>query len=67
MTVNRMVSILAGFAVLLSLVLAQIGGQINLFQMGFTGFCPAATVFKALGFREAANACGSNAPGKGCC
>lgn len=83
MTVNRMVSILAGFVVLLSLVLAQIGGQINLFhptwlwltafvglnpfQMGFTGFCPAATVFKGLGFREAANACGSNAPGKGCC
>ena len=67
MTVNRMVSIMAGFMVLLSLMLAQITGQIdlfhptwlwltafvglNLFQMGFTGFCPAAMIFKKLGVK----------------
>ena len=38
MTVNRAVSVFAG---------------LNLFQMGFTGFCPAATIFKALGAKEA--------------
>ncbi len=83
MTVNRMVSIMAGFMVLLSLVLAQITGQIdlfhptwlwltafvglNLFQMGFTGFCPAAKVFKTMGLKEATNACGTSSSGKGCC
>jgi ABC-type arginine/histidine transport system permease subunit len=67
MTISRAVSILAGFMVLLSLGLAQFSGQIdlahpswlwlttfvgaNLFQSGFTGFCPAASVFKALGLR----------------
>ena len=80
-TVNRMVSIMAGFMVLLNL--AQGTGQIdlfhptwlwltafvglNLFQMGFTGFCPAAKVFKAMGFREATNACGTSNSGKNCC
>lgn len=75
MTVNRMVSVMAGFMVLLSLVLAQLTGQIdllrptwlwltafvglNLIQMGFTGYCPAAKVFKALGFKEVTNACGT--------
>ena len=75
MTVNRMVSVMAGFMVLLSLVLAQLTGQIdllrptwlwltafvglNLIQMGFTGYCPAAKVFKALGFEEVTNACGT--------
>ena len=83
MTVNRMVSIMAGFMVLLSLVLAHISHQIdllhptwlwltafvglNLFQMGFTGFCPAAKLFKALGMKEATNACGTSSSGKSCC
>jgi hypothetical protein len=83
MTVNRMVSIMAGFMVLLSLILAQIWHQIdlahptwlwltalvglNLFQMGFTGFCPAAKLFKILGFKADKNSCGTNSGGKGCC
>ncbi|WP_038167411.1 DUF2892 domain-containing protein [Thiomonas sp. FB-Cd] len=83
MTTNRMVSIMAGFMVLLSLMLAQITGQIdllhptwlwltgfvglNVFQMGFTGFCPAAKVFKALGFRDATNASSAMASDKSCC
>lgn len=82
MTVNRMVSVIAGFMVLLSLVLAQLTGQIdllhptwlwltafvglNLFQMGFTGYCPPAKVFKALGFKEATNACSTTTSSKSC-
>jgi len=68
MTVNRAVSIFAGFMIMLSLALAHFTGQIdlshlswlwlnafvgaNLFQMGFTGFCPAAKIFKALGLKD---------------
>ena len=77
MTVNRAVSIFAGFMVMASLAAAHFSGQINLgqmswlwltafvganlFQMGFTGFCPAATIFKMLGLKErtAATACGN--------
>ena len=83
MTINRMVSVMAGFMVLLSLALTHIAGQIdllhptwlwltgfvglNVFQMGFTGFCPAAKLFKALGFTEATHACGVTASDKSCC
>ncbi|ODU98227.1 MAG: hypothetical protein ABT20_18245 [Rubrivivax sp. SCN 70-15] len=72
MTVNRAVSIFAGFMIMLSLALAHLAGQIdlsrlswlwftafvgvNLFQMGFTGFCPAARIFKALGLKDATGA-----------
>jgi len=78
MTVNRAVSIFAGFMIMLTLALAHVTGQIdlsklswlwftafvgaNLFQMGFTGFCPAAKIFKALGLKDNAaggSACGS--------
>jgi len=68
MTVNRAVSVFAGLMIVASLALAHFTGQIdlshlswlwltafvglNLFQMGFTGFCPAATIFKALGVKE---------------
>ena len=77
MTVNRAVSIFAGFMIMLSLALAHFTGQIdlsrlswlwftafvgaNLFQMGFTGFCPAARIFKALGLKDRA------AGGSACC
>jgi hypothetical protein len=74
MTVNRAVSIFAGFMIMLSLALAHFSGQIdlsrlswlwftafvgaNLFQMGFTGFCPAAKIFKVLGLKDGgASAC----------
>ena len=68
MTVNRAVSVFAGLMIVASLALAHFIGQIdlshlswlwltafvglNLFQMGFTGFCPAATIFKTLGVKE---------------
>ena len=76
MTVNRAVSIFAGFMIMLTLALAHFSGQIdmshvgwlwftafvgaNLFQMGFTGFCPAAKIFKALGLKDSGgSACAS--------
>lgn len=81
MTLNRAVSIFAGLMVMGSLAGAHFSGQINLgqmswlwltafvganlFQMGFTGFCPAAKVMAALGLRNG-DACGSAANGK-CC
>ncbi len=83
MTVNRAISIFAGFMIMASLALTHFSGQINLgqlswlwltafvganlFQMGFTGFCPAAKIMKALGMKEATSACGTgNSSGK-CC
>jgi hypothetical protein len=72
MTVNRAVSIFAGLMIMLTLALAHFTGQIdmshvgwlwftafvgaNLFQMGFTGFCPAAKIFKALGLKDSGGA-----------
>ena len=67
MTINRIVRIVAGFFILLSLGLAHATGQVdlsrlswlwftafvgaNLLQASFTGFCPAAMIFKRLGCR----------------
>lgn len=71
MSVNRAVTIFAGFMIMLTLALAHFTGQVdmsrlswlwftafvgaNLFQMGFTGFCPAAKIFKALGLKDASD------------
>ena len=68
MTVNRAISSFAGFMMMLSLGLAHFTGQIdlgqmswlwlgafvgaNMFQMGFTGFCPAASIMRALGMKD---------------
>ena len=62
MTLDRSVLLFAGFMVLLSVVLtAYVSGYfvwltvfigLNLIQSSFTGFCPAALVFKALGVQE---------------
>ena len=64
MTVNQAVTAFAGFMVLLSLALAWrvspyfliltafVGA--NLLQSAFTGFCPAASVFRRLGLRDTA-------------
>jgi hypothetical protein len=65
MTVNRIVRIIAGFFIMLSLILAHVMGQvdlaklswlwftffvgINLFQSGFTKFCPLDTILAKLG------------------
>lgn len=62
MTLDRSVLLFAGFMVLLSVVLTTyVSGYfvwltvfigLNLIQSSFTGFCPAAMVFKALGAKE---------------
>jgi len=72
MTVNRAISSFAGFMILLSLGLAHLTGQVdlstmswlwlaafvgvNLFQMGFTGFCPAASILRKLGMKDSSGA-----------
>ena len=72
MTVERYIRIMAGFVVMLSLALGYHGSPIfvsewflaltafagfNLFQSGFTGFCPPAILFKKLGVPEGGTAC----------
>ena len=67
MTSERMVRIVAGFFALLSLALGALASPfyhsgywlwftafvgLNLLQSGFTGFCPAETVFLKLGFKK---------------
>ena len=69
MTVSSAIHVLAGTVVLIGLIGAHIAGQANLlqptwlwlcafaglnvFQMGFTGFCPAGIVFRKLGLKDA--------------
>jgi hypothetical protein len=72
MTVNRIVRIVAGFFVLLSLGLGVEGSPIfhnhnwlwftafvgfNLFQSGFTKFCPLDIILKKAGVKETAGSC----------
>jgi len=61
MNVDRMVIAFAGFMVLLSVALAYFHSRwwlwltvfvgVNLLQSAFSGFCPAAKLFRALGAR----------------
>ena len=61
MTVNQAVTAFAGFMVLLSLVLTYLVHPAfvwltvfvgaNLFQSAFTGLCPAASIFRMIGFK----------------
>ena len=76
MTVNQYIRIFAGAFILISLALTHFSAQAdlsqptwlwftafvgaNLFQMGFTGFCPAARIFKLLGLKDSGgSACAS--------
>ena len=59
MNIDKLVLRMAGFFVLLSLLLSVLHSQywliftafvgLNLFQSSFTGFCPAVKIFKAFG------------------
>jgi len=67
-TINRIVRIVAGSFIMLSLGLAHVSGQIdlgtptwlwftlfvgaNLFQSGFTRFCPMDSILRKLGVAE---------------
>ncbi|MDD5390527.1 MAG: DUF2892 domain-containing protein [Gallionellaceae bacterium] len=73
MTIERIIRIMAGAFILLSLGLAHFSGQadlghlswlwftafigLNLLQSGFTGFCPPEKLLKKLGFQEGGSAC----------
>ena len=73
MTIERIIRILAGTFILLSLALAHFTGQVdlsrlswlwftafiglNLLQSGFTGFCPPEGLLKKMGFKEGGSAC----------
>ena len=73
MTVNRIVRIVAGFFIMLSLVLAHCPARstcpncswlwftlfvgANLFQSGFTKFCPMDSILKKLGVPESEGGC----------
>jgi len=73
MNVNSLVSVFAGTVIMASLAVAHFTGQIdlskmswlwltffvgfNLFQMGFTGFCPAKKIFKLLGAKDSSDSC----------
>lgn len=75
MTINRAVRIIAGFSILLSLALAHLAGQadlsrlgwlwftafvgINLFQSGFTNFCPMDTILARCGLQESCESRGA--------
>lgn len=62
MTVGRAVTLFAGVVILVSLLLAWQFSPLwlwltafvgaNLVQSSFTGFCPAAMIFKALGLKD---------------
>lgn len=62
MTIGRAVMALAGTMILISLILAVQVSQwwlllaafvgLNLLQTSFTGFCPAAMIFRALGLKD---------------
>jgi len=62
MSIDRAVMAFAGFMILTSLVLSQIHSPnwlwftafvgANLLQSSFTGFCPAAMIFRKLGFKS---------------
>lgn len=73
MSIERIVRIVAGFFILLSLFLAHNAGVAdlsqmswlwftafvgaNLFQSGLTNLCPLVTILKKLGFKEGGACC----------
>jgi hypothetical protein len=62
MSIDRAVMAFAGFMVLLSLALSELHSPfwllltafvgLNLLQASFTGFCPAAMIFRKLGLKS---------------
>jgi len=74
MTIERIMRIMAGVMILLSLALAHFTGQVdmsslswlwftafiglNLLQSGFTGFCPPEMLLKKLGVKSSNSCCG---------
>jgi len=72
MSIERAIRIMAGFFVMLSLALGVEGSPVfvsrwflaftafvglNLFQSGFTGFCPPSFLLRRLGFKDEGSVC----------
>mgnify|MGYP000861749577 CR=1 FL=1 len=72
MTIERIIRIMAGFFVMLSLALGWQGSPVfvsewflaftafvglNLFQSGFTGFCPPEMLLRKMGVKSGDGAC----------
>ncbi|MEH6345459.1 MAG: DUF2892 domain-containing protein [Bermanella sp.] len=61
MSIDRLVFLIAGIFILLSLILSQLHSVnwlwftafvgLNMFQAAFSGFCPLAKILKTLGYR----------------
>jgi hypothetical protein len=82
MEMSRIINVFAGFMVMASLGLAHWMGQIdlshaswlwltlfvglNVFQMGFTGFCPLVKILALFGY-DKSKCCTPNKDGKSCC
>ncbi len=73
MSIERIIRIMAGFFILLSLTLGYSGSPLfvsewflaftafvgfNLLQSGFTGFCPPEKLLSKLGFKRGNGSCG---------
>jgi len=64
MTINRYLRLIAGFFIMLSVALSQLHSHywllftafvgLNLFQSGFTNWCPMVAILKKLGVPESA-------------
>ena len=71
MTVERALRLMAGLVILISLALAHYHSQnwlwltafvgLNLLQSAFTNWCPAMTIFRALGLKDGGRCCSSGA------
>jgi hypothetical protein len=67
MTVERALRLMAGIVILLSLLLAHFASPywlwltvvvgLNLLQSSFTNWCPAMTIFRALGLKDGGSCC----------
>ncbi len=67
MTIDRMLRLIAGVFIILSLVLSQVHSVywlyftgfvgLNLIQSFFTNWCPMMTILRGLGFKESCKTC----------
>jgi hypothetical protein len=77
MTVERALRLMAGLVTLISVALAYYVSMkwlwlttfvgLNLLQSAFTNWCPAMSIFRALGMREGDGGCGGGRSDEGSC
>lgn len=77
MTIENGIRVMAGTMVLAGVVVSRVVHEnwillsafvgVNLIQSAFTGFCPATTVLRKLGFSEGGCGSAKGGSGGGCC